>query len=199
MAWLLTSSGIYPESGKHILLCISLKHTWNYFMHLISSLIQLQWSIWILLYLAQKKYSSDIKTNASNDSKPDCETKTETGKKNRPKKYSVKMRTLNWISLGVNVFFHFAHLLQTHVFYDALAPTVYEGASQGSVIFMLLFIMMMETERRGIFFGYGIATALDVSDIVKRYHGERVVHISVWKHVGLMHACSPCAKELTIF
>lgn len=95
------------------------------------------------------------------------------------------MRTLNWLSLGVNVFFHFVHLLQTHVFYDGLAPTVYEGASQGSVIFMLLFIFMMETERRGVFFGYGVATALDVSDIVKRYHGyifSWAVIFTFWYH-----------------
>ena len=83
------------------------------------------------------------------------------------------MRTLNWISLGVNAFFHLVHLVQTHVFYDGLAPTVFEFASQGSVIFMLLFIFMMESERRGTFFGYGLANALEVTDIIKRYHGAR--------------------------
>ena len=81
------------------------------------------------------------------------------------------MRTLNWISLGVNMFFHVVHLAQTHVFYDSLAPTVFEAASQGSVIFMLMFIILLETERRGVFFGYGIANSLDVLDIIKRYHG----------------------------
>lgn len=114
-----------------------------------------QLSIWGMLFYAQSKYSSE-----------EGKTKEE----NQPK-YSHKMRPINWAMMGINTLFQVLHLVQTHVAYDALAPSVHEMSSQGSVILMLCFILMMETDRRGMFFGYTVALDLSAMDVVKRYHG----------------------------
>ena len=59
------------------------------------------------------------------------------------------------------------------------------GAPQGSVVLLLVFVLLMENPRRGLFFGYkapGLRTAVDVT---KRYHGylfSWAVIYTFWYH-----------------
>ena len=64
--------------------------------------------------------------------------------------------------------------IQSHVFYDGLAASVPEVAAQCSVIFFLIFAVMLEMPRRGLFFGsvkrlplFNIAAKA----FVRKYHG----------------------------
>lgn len=59
----------------------------------------------------------------------------------------------NVAALGINAFFVFLHLLQTHLWFDGLAQDVPIWTSQGSVIVMLSVILVMENQRRGLFVG----------------------------------------------
>jgi len=68
-------------------------------------------------------------------------------------KYTSGLHNFNYWALGANAFFIFLHLIQTHVWYDALAQDVSVSSSQGSVIIMLVMVLMMETPRRGLFLG----------------------------------------------
>ncbi|XP_013394799.1 uncharacterized protein LOC106162167 isoform X1 [Lingula anatina] len=69
-------------------------------------------------------------------------------------KYSTKLGKHNYILLGLNVFFHLLHLLQTHITYDALAQDVSIASSQSSVIMMLVLIVLLEYKERGMIFGW---------------------------------------------
>ncbi len=55
-----------------------------------------------------------------------------------------------WASTRVFILLHF---VQTHVFYDGLAQDVSVFSSQGSVIVLLVWVLLMENPRRGLFFG----------------------------------------------
>ncbi len=61
--------------------------------------------------------------------------------------YSSKLRRFNWELLAVNGFFHILHLIQTHVFYTALADSVTVWSSQASVIAILVFALLIMNER----------------------------------------------------
>jgi hypothetical protein len=65
------------------------------------------------------------------------------------KKYTTGLHTINKVALGVNAFFIVLHLVQTHLWYDGLAQDVSVYSSQGSVIVLLLWVLLMENNRRG--------------------------------------------------
>ncbi|MHA2156726.1 MAG: hypothetical protein ACXABU_15385 [Candidatus Hodarchaeales archaeon] len=88
-----------------------------------------QISLWILIYWGQKNYTK-LKSQA------------ETG-----------LTTYNWIAVGINGLFIYLHLLQTHLFYDGLAQDVPIWTSQGSVIIMLAFLLIMQNRQRGLLLG----------------------------------------------
>lgn len=85
--------------------------------------------------------------------------------------YQQGLHRLNIAALGVNAFFIFLHLLQTHVWYDGLAQDVSIWSSQWSVILMLVIILMMENPRRGLFFGQKAPLGKRAVDFVRKYHG----------------------------
>jgi hypothetical protein len=127
-----------------------------------------QFAHWGIILYAQALLSSDKQRKVATDA---TTTNPPAAVANEPK-YSTRLRPFNWWSFGVNGFFCILHLLQTHFMgYDALAPSVHEMASQGSVIIMLVMIVMMETDRRGMFFGQPISLFREAADVVKRYHG----------------------------
>ena len=64
--------------------------------------------------------------------------------------------------LIVNAVFIVLHLVQTALFYDALAQFVPVMSSQGSVIVMLVMMLILLNGRRGLFFGKGIVKAVIV-------------------------------------
>ncbi|XP_077862578.1 uncharacterized protein LOC144344591 [Saccoglossus kowalevskii] len=97
-------------------------------------------------------------------------------------KYSSKMSKFNWASFGINVVFHIIHLVQTHLTYDGTAQDVSIASSQGSVIMLLVFVLLMEYRDRGLLFGWPapghtgkISRRLRLSSgpitLIRKYHG----------------------------
>jgi hypothetical protein len=89
----------------------------------------------------------------------------------RVKKYTNGLHPVNIWALAANAVFIVLHLLQTHVWYDGLAQDVSIFSSQGSVIVLLVFVLIMENPRRGLFFGIKAPLAKDAVGFVKKYHG----------------------------
>jgi hypothetical protein len=89
----------------------------------------------------------------------------------RVKKYVAGLHKVNLAALGVNVFFIILHLVQTQVWFDGLAQDVSIFSSQGSVIVMLVWILLMENSRRGLFFGKRVPFSQRVISFARKYHG----------------------------
>lgn len=102
-----------------------------------------QIAIWGLIYIAQK----------------------------RQPRYSTNLHWFNYAALGLNALFGFIHLAQTHIWYDGLAQDVSIWSSQWSVIIMLVLIVLMENQRRGMFFGYKAPLPKRAAQFVRKYHG----------------------------
>jgi hypothetical protein len=88
----------------------------------------------------------------------------------RPR-YTRGLHPVNVLALGVNAFFILLHLLQTHLWYDGLAQDVSIFSSQGSVIVLLVWVLLMENARRGLFFGRKAPIAKGIMAFAKKYHG----------------------------
>jgi hypothetical protein len=88
----------------------------------------------------------------------------------RPR-YIFGLHWFNVWAIAINVFFVLLHVAQTRLFYDGLAQDVHELTSMGSVLLMLLLILLMENDRRGLFFGRKFKTPAGIGDAVRRYHG----------------------------
>ena len=71
---------------------------------------------------------------------------------------------------GVNLVFGLLHLVQTQIFYDGLAQDVPVWTSQASVIVMLVLVMIIQNDRRGLFFGKKLPLPKVAVDFIKRYH-----------------------------
>ena len=89
----------------------------------------------------------------------------------RVKKYTNGLHPVNIVALGVNALFIVLHLVQTHIWYDGLAQDVSIFSSQGSVILMLIWIMLMENNRRGVLVGKKLPLGKRVIQFAKKYHG----------------------------
>jgi hypothetical protein len=89
----------------------------------------------------------------------------------RVKKYTAGLHPVNVAALGANALFIVLHLIQTHIFYDGLAQDVSIFSSQGSVIVMLVWIILMENKRRGVFFGKKVPLSTALVDWARKYHG----------------------------
>ena len=87
------------------------------------------------------------------------------------KKYSTGLHPVNVWALGVNALFVILHLIQTHLWYDALAMDMSSFTSQGSVILMLCAILVMENKRRGMFFSIKAPFPERVVSFARTYHG----------------------------
>lgn len=90
-----------------------------------------------------------------------------------------------------NLFFIALHILQSHIWYDGLAQDVPVISSQGSVIVMLVLVIAMENQRRGIFFGRKIGKLPLIPDVnssvkfIRKYHGYFIAWALVytfWYH-----------------
>jgi hypothetical protein len=89
----------------------------------------------------------------------------------RVKKYVAGLHTVNLVALGVNAFFIVLHLVQSQIWYDGLAQDTSVFSSQGSVIVMLVWILLMENSRRGLFFGKRVPFSQRVISFARKYHG----------------------------
>ena len=86
-------------------------------------------------------------------------------------RYTTGLHWFNYAALGVNVLFSFVHLLQTHVWYDALAQDVSIWSSQWSVILLLVVVLLMENPRRGLVMGAKAPLSKRAVDFARKYHG----------------------------
>ena len=89
----------------------------------------------------------------------------------RVKKYTKGLHPVNLWALGANAFFLLLHFVQTHVWYDGIAQDVSIFSSQGSVILMLVAILLMENQRRGLLWGKKVPLGKRVLSFVRKYHG----------------------------
>lgn len=85
--------------------------------------------------------------------------------------YTGGLHPVNVIALAFNGLFVGLHILQTKLFYDGLAQDTSVFASQFSVIFMLVFVLLMENSRRGLFFGYKLNYLNTPGGFLRKYHG----------------------------
>ncbi|GAB4559477.1 MAG: hypothetical protein Kow0047_05390 [Anaerolineae bacterium] len=85
--------------------------------------------------------------------------------------YDSRFRWFNWAMVGVNLAGFALHWIQTQLWYDGLAIAVPEVTSQGSVILMLVFVLILEVPRRGLIWGRKIPFHKAFLDVVRRYHG----------------------------
>lgn len=90
--------------------------------------------------------------------------------KERPH-YNEEPQRLNLIALGGNLFFILLHLLQTHIWYDGLARDVSIWSALASVAILLILVLIMESPRRGLFFGYRAGVPATSANFLKKYHG----------------------------
>ncbi len=100
-------------------------------------------------------------------------------------RYSGSLRLANGLALGVNGFFIALRVVQTHLWYDGLAQDVSIWSSLGSVAVMLVWVLLMENPRRGLFFGKKIAFPTRVTSVARRYHGYYFAWATVytlWYH-----------------
>lgn len=89
----------------------------------------------------------------------------------RPHTYTRGLHKVNIWALAVNVGFIVLHFIQTHTTYDGLAQDVSIFSSQGSVIVLLVWVLQMENNRRGLFFGKGVGIAPNIMQAARTYHG----------------------------
>lgn len=89
----------------------------------------------------------------------------------RVKTYATGLHNVNIAALAINALFVVLHFVQTHVWYDALAQDVSIFSSQGAVIVLLVWVLLMENNRRGLFFGYKMPFSQQVIQAARKYHG----------------------------
>jgi hypothetical protein len=85
--------------------------------------------------------------------------------------YTNTLHPVNVAAIVFNLLFVGLHILQTKVYYDGLAQDTSVLSSQFSVIFLLVFVLMMENSRRGLFFGHKIDFVEKPVGFLRRYHG----------------------------
>ncbi|MEM7332163.1 MAG: hypothetical protein AAF490_08725 [Chloroflexota bacterium] len=86
-------------------------------------------------------------------------------------KYTKGLHPVNVAALAINGFFIIWHLIQTHIWYDGIAQDVSVFSSQWSVIIMLVAILLMENQRRGLFFGKKVSFLKETGRVMRKYHG----------------------------
>lgn len=85
--------------------------------------------------------------------------------------YTRGLHPVNVWALGGNALFIGLHWLQTRLWYDGLAQDVHEVTSFASVAVMLVVILIMEHDRRGLFFGRKVSLVSAAGEVARKYHG----------------------------
>jgi hypothetical protein len=90
----------------------------------------------------------------------------------RGTRFTPGLKPLNYQAFMVTAAAISLHLLQTHWFYDGLAPDVPEWTAMWSVVMLLLVVLLIENRRRGILLGktWG-GYVMQAGDVARRYHG----------------------------
>jgi hypothetical protein len=87
------------------------------------------------------------------------------------RRYSTGLKPVNIVALASTAFFIVLHLIQTHIWYDGLAQDVSVFSSQNSVIVLLVWVLLMENSRRGMFFGKKLPISKEINRWARTYHG----------------------------
>lgn len=85
--------------------------------------------------------------------------------------YTNRLHSVNVVALGLNAIFIVLHLLQTHLWYDGLAQDVSIFSSQASVVVLLIWVLLMENPRRGLFWGKKVPISKQIIAWARKYHG----------------------------
>ncbi|MEI8093451.1 MAG: hypothetical protein WCG80_04510 [Spirochaetales bacterium] len=88
-----------------------------------------------------------------------------------PQTFGENLSKPGWWALIVNIVFWLLHLAQTALFYDGTAQDVPVWSSQFSVILMLILILILLNDRRGLFFGKKVPMPAKPVAWLKKYHG----------------------------
>lgn len=86
-------------------------------------------------------------------------------------RYSQHLHRFNLLALAANAIFITLHLVQTHLWYDGLAQDVPEWTSQWSVILLLVIVLLMENQRRGLVVGKKVPFLTEAGRTLRQYHG----------------------------
>lgn len=81
------------------------------------------------------------------------------------------LHPFNVWALGLNALFVLVHLGQSHLTYDGLAQDVHVFSSLASVAVLLVWVLLMENGRRGLFVGRKAPLSSDVVAFARKYHG----------------------------
>lgn len=113
--------------------------------------------------------------------------------------YGRGLRPVNLWAIGINGVFIVLHYLQTMFFYDGIAQDLPSWTAQFAVALMLIVILGMENQRRGLFFGRKVGFRKTFTDGLRKYHGYffsfAVIYtfwfhpmIPTWGHlIGFIH------------
>ncbi len=85
--------------------------------------------------------------------------------------YGRNLRPVNLWAIGINFVFIALHYLQTLFFYDGIAQDLPSWTAQFAVALMLIIVLGMENQRRGLFFGRKVGFRRAFTDGLRRYHG----------------------------
>jgi len=81
------------------------------------------------------------------------------------------LHPLHITALAFNAIFIFLHLIQTHMFYDGLAQDTNVVAPLAAVSVMLIWVLLMENNRRGMFFCSPAPFSRELVAFARRTHG----------------------------
>lgn len=99
--------------------------------------------------------------------------------------YTKGLHAVNVQALLLNAGFVALHIVQTKFTYDGLAQDVHEVSALASVALMLFVILLMENDRRGLFFGKRVPFAKGVGESARKYHGyyfSWAITYTFWYH-----------------
>ncbi|MDE2750304.1 MAG: hypothetical protein OXI34_15210 [Chloroflexota bacterium] len=125
--------------------------------------------------------------------------------------YASVLRPVNRWAIGINFLFIVLHYLQTMYFYDGIAQDLPSWTAQFAVALMLIVILGMENQRRGLLFGRKIGFRRAFTDGLRKYHGYffsfAVIYtfwfhpmIPTWGHlIGFIHVVLIMAQGSLMF
>lgn len=85
--------------------------------------------------------------------------------------YTTGLHPVNAWALVVNGVFVLLHFVQTHLWFDGLAQDHPPQYPQYAVILLLVWILLMENDRRGLILGKRVPIGKQVASFARRYHG----------------------------
>jgi hypothetical protein len=89
----------------------------------------------------------------------------------RVRHYTAGLHRVNVVALAINAAFIAVHVVQTHLTYDGLAQDVSIWSALGSVAILLIWVLLMENDRRGMAFGRRLPLPREIVRFARKHHG----------------------------